>query len=75
MLSYKELNALMLEVVVHDTLVVPSDSNTPLFKLTYNTLASLLGYSRNIALSACVLETQVISISYKNIPDCVENWP
>ena len=56
MLTNKELNALMLEIIIYDTLVVTGDTYTPLLQFTQDSLATLFSDSRNIALSACVLE-------------------
>jgi len=40
-LSSQKLDALMLEIIVHDTLIEPGGTDGPLFKLTHDTLASL----------------------------------
>jgi hypothetical protein len=55
MFTNQELNALMLEIVVHDALVVSGDSYGPLLKLAHDALSTLLGDPRDVAVSPCVL--------------------
>ena len=44
-LTYQKLDALVLEVIVHYTLVVAGNTNTPLLELSNYALATLLRYS------------------------------
>lgn len=73
-LPYEELDALVLEVVVHHALVVPCDADTPLLELSDDPLATLLGDTGDIALGACVLEAQIVTVSDKNVADSVKDW-
>ena len=75
MLTYQKLDALVLEVVVHYTLVVAGNADTPLLELSNYALATLLRHSRDVTLRSCILETQIISVSHKNVSDSVKNWP
>ena len=54
-LALDQLDALVLEVVIHDALVVSRDTNVPLFELTHDTLSTLLGNSGDVAMGVCVL--------------------
>jgi hypothetical protein len=74
-LADQKLDALVLEVVIHHTLVVPGHSHAPLLELAYDPLSALLGHSRDVALSARVLETQVVAIAHKDISDGVKDRP
>ena len=74
MLTYQKLDALVLEVVVHYTLVVAGYAGTPLLELSYYALATLLRHSRDVTLRPCILETQIVSVSHKNVSDSVKNW-
>jgi hypothetical protein len=73
-LTYQKLDALVLEVVVHYTLVVAGNADTPLLELSNYALATLLSHSRDVTLRSCILETQIISVSHKNVSDSVKNW-
>ena len=74
MLTYKKLNALMFEIIIHHTLIISSHSNCPLLYFTHNTLPPLLSYPRNIALCPCILHTQAISIFYPYSNYLVIKW-
>ena len=65
----------MLEVVIHHALVVPCHSHAPLLELADYPLSALLGHSRYVALSARVLETQVVTIAHKDVSNGVKDWP
>lgn len=78
MFSNQKLNALMLEVIVHDRLVVPCNTNSPLLKFPHNTLASLLCDSRDVTVSAGILKWKLISILDPDLLHCViyrTRWP
>lgn len=55
-LAAKELDALILELIVHHALVVACNSDTPLLKLSDDALAALLGDPGYVTLSARVLK-------------------
>jgi hypothetical protein len=74
-LSNQELDALVLEVVIHHALVIPGHSHAPLLELADNPLSTLLGHPRYVALSARVLETQVVTVAHKNVSDGVKDRP
>lgn len=74
MLSAHELYALVLKFIIHDTLVVASDANCPLFKFTNEALPSLLGYPCDIAFCAGVLERKLISILGPLVLEQLVDW-
>ena len=73
MITVKDLDALMLKIVVHHALVVPGDSNGPLLKLAHDTLATLLGHPRDVTLSACVLVAKLVAILEPDVLDLFIN--
>lgn len=74
MLTNQKLNALVLEVVVHDALVVASDSNSPLLQLSEEALTTLLRHSGDVALSSCVLEGEMVSILDPHLLQKFKSW-
>jgi hypothetical protein len=67
MLSSDELQALILQVVVHDALIVPSHTYCPLLDLAHEALIALRGYSRDIAICVRVLPAQFVSVMRKDV--------
>ena len=74
MLAYQELDALVLEVVIHHALVVAGDTHAPLLELADDALAALLGHTGDVALCACILEAKVVTIADENVSNGVKNW-
>lgn len=74
MLTNQKLNTLVFEIVKHDALVVACDTNGPLLELAHDALATLFGYSRDIALSSRVLIAQMVSIFHEQVLYHLENW-
>jgi len=62
----------VLVAVIHDALVVSGDADGPLFQFSQDALTTLLSDPRDITLSACILETQDITILDKDISNIIE---
>lgn len=67
MLTCDELQTLIFQVVIHDTLIVASHSDGPLFDFAHETLVTLRGNTRDIAVCIRVLSTQFIGIVREDI--------
>jgi hypothetical protein len=72
-LTDEELYALVLEIIIHNALVVPHNSDTPLLQLSDDSLSALLCNSGNIAFGTSILETQAVTIPYKDISNGVKD--
>jgi hypothetical protein len=59
--TLEEQNALVLEVVDVQLLIIPVYPNLPLLKLPHQSLFALLCDTRNVRFSSCVLKTQFVS--------------
>ena len=57
-----KLQALILQIIVHNALVVSGHSDSPLFELTEYTLISFRCYFANVTISVCVLAAKLICI-------------
>ena len=64
----------MLEIIIYDTLVVTGDTNTPLLQFTQDSLATLFSDPRNIALSACVLEWEAVTVPNEDVSNSIKYW-
>jgi hypothetical protein len=74
MLTNQELDALMLKIVINNTLVVSSDPDTPLLQFSKDALSTLFSHSRDVALCSSVLKGEAVTIPHKDISNGVKYW-
>lgn len=73
--SCNKLQTLIFEVIVHDTLIVPGDSDGPLLDLTHEALVTLGGHPCYIAICIGILSAKLVRISSEQILQSYVNWP
>ena len=74
MRSRDELQALVLQIVIHDALVVPCHSDRPLLNFAHESLISFGGYPSDVAVGVGVLAAQLIGISRKDVLQGNVDW-
>lgn len=67
MFTCDELQALILQIIVHDALVVAGHSYSPLLYFTHYSLITLSSHARDIAICIRVLPAQLVRIVRKNV--------
>ncbi len=70
-LSVDELDAAVLELVVHHALDIPVHSHLQLDHLPEQPLSPLLSHYRDVAVRLRVLQAQVVTVLHKYLPDVI----
>lgn len=73
-LTGNKLKALVLKIIIHNTLIEPGSTNGPLFYFTHDTLITLFCYTCNIAICVCILSAQFVGIVGEKVLDCNVDW-
>jgi len=74
MLTCDKLQALILQIIIHNTLIESSCTNGPLLNLAHDTLIALFGNTCNITVCVRILSTQFVGVVGEEVLDCDVDW-